>query len=145
MCYGKSMGKNNKLRVKANVLIPANMDSQPERHEIEVAWIIAEYFNCEVKFLKPVDSYKRKTPDIEVNRIQWEIKSPIGNSRKTIANQLRRASAQSKYIIFDCRRTKIADVIIENRICNELLNHRSINKVLLVKKNKIVVDLSPVR
>jgi hypothetical protein len=135
------MRRDKNVKAKANVIIPTNMRNPPEQHEIEVAWIISEYFNCEVIFLKPVDAYKTKTADIKMNGIEWEIKSPIGKSTKTIGKKLKQASSQSKYIIFDSRRSPIADDIIENKIKYELTEHRSLKRVIMVKKDKKVIDI----
>jgi hypothetical protein len=33
-----------------------------------------------------VDDYKRKTPDIVMQGIEWEMKSPSGKSKNTIGN-----------------------------------------------------------
>lgn len=44
-----------------------------------------------------------KTPDIEMEGVKWEIKSPSGRSPRTIENNLRAALKQSRYIILDLR------------------------------------------
>ena len=56
------MNKDN-----ANVIIPINLDNPPEEIEIKIAWVVARYYNQTIEFLRPVDDYKRKTPDIVMN------------------------------------------------------------------------------
>jgi len=58
----------------------------------------------DVIFLRPE---RKKTPDIEVNGTKWEIKSPIGNGKKTIDNNMRAAHKQSRNVVLDLRRTKL--------------------------------------
>lgn len=69
------------------------------------AIILAEHFGCNVKFLRPELD---KTPDIEARGVRWEIKSPTGDSKKTIENNLRTARKQSKNIVIDLSRCKNA-------------------------------------
>ena len=47
------------------------------------------------------------TPDIKYKGLEWEIKSPIGNSSRTIENNMRLAIRQSKNIIIDLQRIKL--------------------------------------
>lgn len=58
----------------------------------------------DVTFLLPSRRMHDKTPDIEMDGLQWEIKSPFGKSSRTIENNLRLALLQSPYIILDLRR-----------------------------------------
>jgi len=54
-----------------------------------------------------VDDYKRKTADIVMFGVLWEIKSPIGASKSTISNQFQVASRQSRNVVIDTRRTAL--------------------------------------
>jgi len=128
---------------KANVIIPQNLDNPPEKHEISAAWILARYFNCEVKFMKPVDGYHVKTADFLINGLAWEIKSPEGKSRKnTIKNQFENAKGKSKHLIIDARRCKeLDDDFIINKARYELKNHRSVHRLLFISKNEKVLEI----
>ena len=108
----KKLKQNN----PGQVIIPVNHPSPPEQHEIDAAWILARHFQCAVEFLTPVDDYKRKTADIVMLGIQWEMKSPIGASKSTIGNQFSIAKKQSRNIIIDTRRTAIEYEKIEKVI-----------------------------
>jgi hypothetical protein len=72
------MQKKNRSLNTGQVIIPAGHPNPPEQHEIEAAWILARHFRTTVEFLIPIDDYKRKTPDIIMLGIEFEIKSPIG-------------------------------------------------------------------
>jgi hypothetical protein len=135
------MKKKNKKIQKGQVLIPAAYTNPPEPHEVAVAWILALHYGCKIEFLIPVDDYKRKTPDIAMLNLEWEIKSPMGKSKNTIARQLMRASKQSKNIIFDGRRTSISDADIERTIRFELTKRQSIEKILFITKSGAVVEI----
>ena len=74
----------------------------PEKHEFDVAKYFAS-MGKDIKFLKPSQIPNTHTPDILMDGLEWEIKSPIGNSKRTIETNFRQAVKQSRYIIFDLR------------------------------------------
>jgi hypothetical protein len=133
--------KRRKQLNSGQVIIPANHPNPPEPHEVDVAWLLARYFGCSVQFLKPVDDYRRKTADIVMLGVEWEIKSPIGNSKSTIGNQFQTASKQSKYIIIDTRRTTIDYNKIEKTVLLETKKRSAIRRVILINKFSEVVEM----
>jgi hypothetical protein len=130
------------MEQNAQVIIPSNHPNPPESHEVEAAQILAIHFSCVVIFLVPIDDYMRKTADILMKGLEWEIKSPIGTSMKyTIKEQFKRASKQAKNIIIDGRRTKLPDDFIEKAIKNELKTRRRINRALFITKSKKIIEI----
>jgi len=127
--------KKSKQLNPGQVIIPASHPNPPEPHEIDAAWILARHFRCTVEFLKPVDDYMRKTADIIMLGVEWEMKSPIGNSKATIENQFRRASRQSKHIVIDTRRTTLEYDRIEKMLLLEMNKRAIIKRVILIKKS----------
>lgn len=111
-----------------------------EDHEIATAQLLAKYFKCDVFFLAPRNSYKVKTPDIEVAGRLWELKSPTGQSHKnTIRDQLRRGSGQSRNIVIDTSRTQIADDVIERQLHRYIVNRKgSIENLLMIDKRQAI-------
>lgn len=75
-----------------------------DKHEKLAVDFIAIERGTDITFLVPNRQKGRKTPDIEMNGLLWEIKSPKGKSSRTIENNLRLAILQSPYIILDLRR-----------------------------------------
>ena len=124
------------------VIIPVSHPNPPEPHEVDAAMILARHFRCVVEFLVPIDDYKRKTPDIVMFGVLWEMKSPTGVSKSTIENQFRRASKQARSIIIDTRRTTIDDSEIEKSVIRETKKHSSIKKVIFINKFEKVVEMS---
>jgi predicted sulfurtransferase len=99
-----------------------------------VAWILARHYRTSVTFLLPIDDYKRKTADIVVQGVEWEIKSPIGRSKSTISNQFQMAVKQSLNIVIDARRTEIEDGKIEKAIMLEMKKRSEIRRVIMITK-----------
>jgi hypothetical protein len=123
------------------VIIPDNLNNQPERHEIEAAHIVAQHYNQTVEFLKPLDDYRRTTPDIVMNGQLWEIKSPVGKSRRNIERQIKRALKQSRNIIIDGRRSSVADSIFESKLHYEVQNSHSIRRLIFISKEKEILEI----
>jgi hypothetical protein len=49
----------------------------------------------EIEFLVPVDKDYTKTPDIKMDGLLWEIKSPKGDSKYTLQRAFKEALKQS--------------------------------------------------
>ena len=73
---------------------------------------------------------------------QWEIKSPCGQSKRTIENNLRKAQKQSGYIIFDLRRIVIDENQAIAKIKQEMVQQRGgkIKCVLVITKEYKILD-----
>ena len=129
---------------QGKVIIPVGHPNPPEPHEEDVAKLLALHYGTTVEFIVPIDDYKRKSADIIMNGMEWEIKCPIGASKSTIENQFRAASKQAKNIIMDTRMTKMKYKDIERKVLFELKNRPSmkkVNKVILINKQKLVVEI----
>jgi Contact-dependent growth inhibition CdiA C-terminal domain len=112
----------------------------PERHELETAAIFLKQ-GLDVHFILPSRTKGSKTPDVMIDGVLWEMKSPTGSGEKTIEKQLQRAGKQSKYIIFDGRRTILGDAVIENELQKQFKLARSIKRIILIKKDGSRIEL----
>jgi len=139
----RGMKKIDKQQVLSKVVISAKHTNPPQSHEVEAAQILAQHFCCDVEFLVPVDDYMRKTADISMLGAEWEIKSPIGNSKSTIGNQFRTASKQSRNIIIDARRTPLDSAVVIKSIRLEMKKRKTIKRVILIDKSKKVLAITP--
>lgn len=115
----------------------------PKEHEKHAARILAEYFKSDLVFIRKGPS---SSPDIKVVRTNqvWELKSPLGNGKRTIANNLRRASSQSNFIVLDLSRCKMNNQNALTRIRGFLISGDAhIKKLLVIEKGGKVVDFLP--
>lgn len=126
-----------------HVIIPDNHPNPPDIQEQDIANILARHFNCIVEFIIPTDDYKRKTPDIIMNGVIFEIKSPTGNSRNTVRNQFDRASSQhASGLVLDGRRTKLDDTTLKKQIARELVMRHRIKRVIFITKSRKILEFS---
>jgi hypothetical protein len=126
---------------KAQVTISSTIKPSPQEHEVSAAWILARHYNCAVEFLKPLDGYRRKTPDFVMMALEWEHKSPTGNSKTTVSNNLITAKLQSPNIVFNTRRTKLDDDRIKKELRKHLVKRRSIYRIIMIAKDRKVVEI----
>jgi hypothetical protein len=125
----------------AQVVISQSIKPRPEEYEVSVAWILARHYNCIVEFLKPLGGYKMKTPDIVMNALEWEIKSPKGHSKRTIRNNLDLAKVQSPNIVIDTRRTKLSDDWIEAELKRQCEIKKRIYRLIMITKKEKVLEI----
>jgi len=138
------MGKKRKKRKQKSlgqVIIPLGHPNPPEPHEVDSAMILARHYQTTVEFIVPVDDYKRKSADIVMHDVEWEIKCPHGSSKSTIGNQFRNASRQSKSIIIDTRWTKLDFEVVQNRVINEAKRRTAVKKVILIDNLEKVIEI----
>jgi oligoribonuclease NrnB/cAMP/cGMP phosphodiesterase (DHH superfamily) len=92
----------------------------------------------------PIDDYLRKTPDAVMLGVLCEFKSPTGDSKKTTTReQFERAVKQgATWLVFDSRRTRLADDFLKKEIQKELSHRKRIKKVVFIDKHNNVVEFS---
>lgn len=126
------------LKAHYSYKIPKDIIRQPEEHEKSAAQILADYFHVDVKF---VNTGLMHTADIEVKRQFWELKSPLGNGKRTIQHQFERAGKQSKRFVIDCRRSKMREKTIIKRSEKQFSIAKGAKGLIIIsKKGKIVLE-----
>ena len=116
----------------------SGLDTPPEKHELATANYFAE-LGKDVTFLKPSVSKGIHTPDFMMDGVAWEVKSPEGSSKRTMENNFRNAVMQSKYIIFDLRRTKLDDDYCIRQLKRYYDDRKYLKKLYIIKKSKELV------
>lgn len=124
--------------MKYKVIVKTDLTDRPKDHELSAALILAGYFRADVIFLRP---QLDKTPDIDVDGVRWEIKSPKGDGKKTIENNLRAARKQSLHIVIDLRRIKMHQQKAIARINFFLSKPNRFKRVLVITKSQKVIEI----
>ena len=81
------------------------------------------------------------SPDVHFDGKDWEIKSPEGNSSKTINNIIRRALHQSPNIIIDLQFIKIPEEKAIRDIKTQISLTKSIKHLWIVTKKRKIIEL----
>lgn len=124
---------------KYEVMVKTNVKDRPKDHEMSAALILANYyFKADVTFMRPQSN---RTPDIDVHGTRWEIKSPMGDGKKTIDNNFRMARKQSRNIIMDLRRIKMHQTKANARIRSFLSTPHGFKRVIVITKDQTIVEI----
>lgn len=111
-------------------------------HERRTAKAIAN-MGLTVEFILESDQDFTKSPDILIEGIRWEMKSPTTDKLKQIQNNLKKANRQSKNIIIDSQRVKrIPDSKIQAFLLQRLKAQKSIERLLFVNRRREVIDIN---
>ncbi len=110
--------------------------AEPEPHELQTALFLRK-LGKEVKFLAPANQAGIKTPDILMDDLKWEIKSPVSNASRTIEHAFRSALKQSDNVIFDLRRSKASDAANLSRLTYvyRLIRGKKVKNLLVITKD----------
>ena len=63
----------------------------------------------DIVFIPPSAIPGQHRPDIFMDGVEWEIKCPEGNSKRTIENNMRKALLQPRNVIFDLRHIQLSE------------------------------------
>ncbi len=111
-------------------------------HEKIAVDFLATKLGNDITFLTPDRRRGTKTPDIEMNGLRWEIKSPTGKSSRTIENNLRLALKQSPNIVLDLRR--MDGRIPTNKFLKEIEKQfqltKTIKRIIVITRQEVHID-----
>jgi len=109
----------------------------PKRHELETA----DFFTntgIDVEFIEP--SPIRKMPDVSMNGIKWEMKSPKGKGRENLEHAFKAAIRQSGNVIIDLRRSKIPEKKALIKLEREFELSKRAEKLIIITKSSKRLD-----
>jgi hypothetical protein len=112
----------------------------PEPHEIQTALFLRKT-GKQVMFLAPKNQPGVKTPDILMDSLKWEIKSPQSKGSRTIEHAVRSASKQSESIIIDLRRLTVSTDRAITQIKFHSLRRTSIKRLIVITKDGEKLDI----
>lgn len=121
-----------------SVIIPKDVFPKPDKKEMSAAYLLLEYFKTDVRFIPRNNC---KTPDLLINRVEWELKAPTGSGKRNLQHTVSRAIKQSSYIVIDARFSKIHISKIKSHLSAEIKKNKQIKRLLLIDKQKNVVEI----
>lgn len=125
---------------QGKIIIAPDLNVWP--HELKTAEALARA-GYTVEFIRRSEEQRAKSADVLINGIIWEMKAPTSSNMKAVEKNLRRATKQATYVIFDCRRMKsIPENAIEReiRICVSK-RIKTLKTVLFVNRKGQVIDI----
>jgi len=123
---------------KYNILIPVGMKPRPKIHEETAADILANHFKSNVQFL---ETASHGTPDISIQGVEWELKSPIGSSKNNIRKNMREPGTQSVNVIIDLRRSKLHPARALGYVNEYMTTSKKLKRVVVITKTKRILTI----
>ena len=111
-----------------------------KEHEMATVVLLTELgFNVE---LIPKSNLQGvRTPDVRIEGLLWEIKSPKGEGKSLMKNTVQKACRQSCNVIVDLRRVKRYQEKCLSELNREFEYSRSLKRLKIITKNGSVIDL----
>lgn len=110
-----------------------------EKHEYKTVLLFTE-IGKDVELIPRSKISGVHTPDVKIDGIKWEIKSPIGKGKYLMANTIQKAVKQSRNVIIDLRRTKRHQTKCINELKREFECSNSLRRLKVISKNGRILD-----
>ncbi|WP_165062799.1 hypothetical protein [Adlercreutzia sp. ZJ154] len=93
-----------------------------------------------VSFIKRSDDEYVRTPDVVIDGVLWEMKSPISSRLPKIQKTLRQAIHQSPNVIYDSQRIKnLNDNQIQRELEKWAVQFKAMKRLIFVNKKREVI------
>lgn len=107
-------------------------------HEYSTVKLLMEN-GYDIELIPPSSIKGLRMPDIMINNVPWEMKSPTGNGKHTIKHNIQNATHQSNNIIVDLRRCGLPqDLAIRELEQRFELSKRLRNMMIITNDEKII-------
>lgn len=126
--------------MSSKIIFEGQSRKQLRFHEVNAILLLSDYYDADIYCISPGTG---RTPDLRINGIEWELKSPQGDGSKTIENILKKATRQSKNIILDFSRIKMKGNQALSRTKHYLHNNKhGIKRLIVITKNHKIIDFN---
>ncbi len=116
-------------------------DVHLQDHEYTTVKLLIEN-GFDIELIPPSQIKNLKIPDMILQGVPWEMKSPVADGKYTIKNIVQNASHQSENILIDLRRCKISDEIAIKQIRHFFELSKRIRRVKIITKDGGILDYS---
>lgn len=130
----------NKRKIKKGKIDISELNVPPEKHEYETAKYFADR-GFDVCFVKPHYTKGMTNPDFEMGGKIWETKSPTKYSDSSFEDNFRKATNQSRNVIFDLRRLNDSDEKKYLARLKKKERSRKINTLLVISRDGRVLTI----
>ena len=119
----------------------SELNTPPEQAEFETAKYFA-VLGKDITFIRPSAIPNQHRPDILMDGVEWEIKCPLGDSKRTIENNMRKAIKQSHNVIFDLRHMGMSDSQCVSQLEQQFNRRSQLRRLFIIKRNGELLSYS---
>jgi hypothetical protein len=125
------------LRMKKGKIIPNGVIL--EKHEYKTILIFTE-MGIDVELIPKSERKGIHTPDVIMDGLRWEMKSPKGEGKYSMQNTIQKAVKQSRNVIVDLRRVKRSQGRCLQELKKEFDNSNSLQRLKIITKSHRILD-----
>ena len=125
------------LRMKKGKIIPNGVIL--EKHEYKTVLLFTE-IGIDVELIPKSERKGVHAPDVIMNGLRWEMKSPKGEGKYLMQNTIQKAVKQSKNVIVDLRRTKRSQERCLQELRKEFDSSKSLQRLKIITKSRRILD-----
>jgi hypothetical protein len=111
-----------------------------KEHEMATVVLLTE-LGCNVELIPKSNLQGVRTPDVRIEGLLWEIKSPKGEGKSLMKNTVQKTCRQSCNVIVDLRRVKRYQEKCLSELNREFEYSRSLKRLKIIIKNGSIIDL----
>lgn len=111
-----------------------------KEHEMATVVLLTE-LGCNVELIPKSNLQGVRTPDVRIEGLLWEIKSPKGEGESLMKNTVQKACRQLCNVIVDLRRVKRYQEKCLSELNREFEYSRSLKRLKIITKNGSIIDL----
>ena len=119
----------------------SELNTPPEQSQFEAAKYFAA-LGKDITFIRPSSIPNQHRPDILMDGVEWEIKCPVGDSKRTIENNMRKAIKQSHNVIFDLRHMGMSDSQCVSQLEQQFNKRSQLRRLFIIKRNGELLSYS---
>ena len=112
-----------------------------EEHEYKTVKFLLERGH-NIELIPPSRIKNLQMPDMMLDDVPWEMKSPISDGKYTIKNIIQNASHQAVNIIIDLRRCKMNDETATREIRHYFGLSKRLRRAKIITKADEIIDFS---
>ncbi len=125
------------LRMKKGKIIPNGVIL--EKHEYRTVLLFTE-MGVDIELIPKSEKKGVHAPDIVMNGLRWEMKSPKGEGKYLIQNTIQKAVKQSRNVIVDLRRAKRSQERCLQELEKEFGSSKNLQKLKVITKSRKILD-----
>ena len=124
-------------RMKKGKIIPNGVIL--EKHEYKTVLLFTE-MGVDIELIPKSEKKGVHAPDIVMNGLRWEMKSPKGEGKYLMQNTIQKAVKQSRNVIVDLRRAKRSQERCLQELEKEFGSSKSLQKLKVITKSRKILD-----
>jgi transposase len=121
-----------------NLYIPTNVYLSDDEVKM-IGWLV--YLGRDIRFLPPSRIKGQRTPDVSIDGVLWEIKSPHGSGEQTLGRAFKVALKQSPNVVFNLRSCPIPTLKAVRKLTKEFHMAKSAKRLIIITKAGKFLDI----